>query len=81
MIEINEYYRLNMVVLDTVKIVKIESKDICIVNYVKYPNLTNCRLNISQINPNKLNSFEILHDKIELGIQNINLKTLKQLNG
>lgn len=78
MLEINGYYRLNMSVLDTIKIVKIENSDTCIVNYIKYPDLGNCNLSISQINPKKLDCFEILHDKIELGIQRINLNMLKK---
>lgn len=78
MLEINSYYRLNMSVLNTIKIVKIENSDTCIVNYIQYPNLNNCRLNISQINSNKLNSFEILEDKLELGIQRINLNMLNK---
>lgn len=76
-LEINAYYRLNMSVLSTVKIIKIINDKSCVVDYVGNPNLINCTLDISLINLKKLNSYEILNDIFELKLQQIGLKMLR----
>jgi len=76
-LEINAYYRLNMSVLSTVKIIKVINDKCCVVDYVGNPNLINCTLDISLINPKKLNSYEILNDIFELKLQQIGLKMLR----
>ena len=74
--EINKFYRLKRTILETVKIISIDNLNTCKVEYLKYPNLGICSLEIKYLIPKKLNNLQALEDFLELRIQKINLNIL-----
>ena len=79
--ELNQHYRLKRTTLETVKIISVNEKDLntCKVEYLKYPQLGICSLEIKYLIPKKLNNLQILEDFLELEIQRINLNMLTKL--